>query len=87
MLLHTPPDWNVAHVPMRGIEAVTVHDVLGLSRPPADAAPAPSRLELKRRLAGAESQIAVQAGAPIAFALPEPLDEEHLEPLGALLPR
>ena len=86
VLLHTPPDWNVAHVPMRGIEAVTVHDVLGLSRPPADAPPAPSRLELKRRLAGAESQIAVHVGAPIAFTLPEQLEEDHLEPLGALVP-
>lgn len=86
VLLHTPPDWNVAHVPMRSIEAITVHDVLGLSRPPADAPPAPSRLELKRRLTGAESQIAVQVGAPIAFTLPELLEEEHLEPLGALLP-
>jgi hypothetical protein len=86
VLLHTPPEWNVAHVPMTHIEAVTVHDVLGLSRPPADAPPAPSRLELKRRLAGAESQIAVQVGAPIVFTLPDPLDEAHLEPLGALLP-
>jgi hypothetical protein len=86
VLLHVPPDWNVAHVPMKGIEAVTVHDVLGLSRPPADAAPAPSRLELKRRLAGAESSITVQVGAPIVFTLPEALEEEHLEPLGALLP-
>src|SRR5437868_2360828 len=65
VLLHTPPEWNVAHVPLKGIEAVTVHDVLGLSRPPSDAAPAPSRLELKRRLIGAESAIAVHIGAPI----------------------
>ncbi len=86
VLLHTPPEWNVAHVPMKSIEAVTIHDVLGLSRPPADAPPAPSRLELRRRLAGAESAIAVQVGAPIAFTLPEQLDEQDLEPLGALLP-
>lgn len=85
VLLHTPPEWNVAHVPMTSIEAVTVHDVLGLSRPPADAPPAPSRLELRRRIAGAESQIAVQVGAPITFGLPEQLDESDLEPLGALL--
>ncbi len=85
VLLHTPPDWNVAHVPMKGIEAVTVHDVVGLSRPPADAPPAPSRLELKRRLAGAESHLQVQVGAPISFTLPETLEEGDLEPLGALV--
>jgi hypothetical protein len=86
VLLHTPPEWNVAHVPMGSLEAVTVHDVLGLSRPPADAPPAPSRLELRRRLAGAEAQLAVQVGAPIVFTLPEALEEVDLEPLGALVP-
>ncbi|MBK7860853.1 MAG: hypothetical protein IPJ65_20070 [Archangiaceae bacterium] len=86
VLLHTPPEWNVAHVPVRHIEAVTVHDVLGLSRPPADSLPAPSHVELKRRVAGAESQLAVQVGAPILFLLPDPLGEDSLEPLGALLP-
>jgi hypothetical protein len=86
VLLHTPPEWNVAHVSMAHIEAVTVHDVLGLSRPPGDSPPAPSRLELKRRLAGAESSLAVQIGAPISIGLPEELEEDHLEPLGALLP-
>jgi hypothetical protein len=86
VLLHTPPEWNVAHVPMAAIEAVTVHDVLDLSRPPSDAAPAPSRLELRRRLAGAESTLSVQTGAPMPFTLPEPLDEDHLEALGALVP-
>jgi hypothetical protein len=85
VLLHTPPDWNVAHVGMKGIEAVTVHDVVGLTRPPADAPPAPSRLELKRRIAGAEASIAVQVGAPIVVALPEALDDEQLEPIGSLL--
>jgi len=86
VLLHTPPEWNVAHVPLSSIEAVTVHDVLGLSRPPADAPPAPSRLELRRRLTGAESALAVQAGAPVTYTLPEQLDEADLEPLGALVP-
>src|SRR6185436_861637 len=83
VLLHTPPDWNVAHVPMKGIEAITVHDVVGLTRPPADAPPAPSRLELKRRVAGAEASIAVTVGAPIVITLPEALDEPQLEPIGA----
>ncbi len=87
--LHLPgggrtPEYDVAHVPVDSVEAVTVHDVPSLDRPPDSAAPPPGNLELRRRVAAWETSLHTQLGALISLDLPE-LHDADVEPLDALL--
>ncbi len=91
LLLHDPGDdrnsvsFNVVHLPLASIEAVVIHDALELDQPPRDAPPAPSPLELKRRAAALAESLGQRLGLPFEVLLPTPLEEDQLEPLGALL--
>jgi hypothetical protein len=88
VLLHAPgsdgraPDYDALYAPVSAIEAVTVHDVPRLSTAPADAGPAPSRLEVRRRIKELAEALSGALGAPIACTLGDEVPEG--EPMRAV---
>jgi hypothetical protein len=88
VLLHAPggdgraPDYDALYAPVSAIEAVTVHDVPRLSTAPADAGPAPSRLEVRRRIKELADALSTAMGTTIACALGDDVPEG--EPMRAV---
>jgi hypothetical protein len=78
----TEPD--ALFVRLEAIDAITVHELAGLSQPPRGAPPPPTKLELRRKLAERQSSLAAALGTPLELEVewdklpPEP------EALGAL---
>ena len=89
VLLHTPgtdprrTEDDVAYAGASSIESVTVHDAPGL----APKLPAPSKLQLSRRLHTVQEQLAQRTGASpvVEIEWPANLEEEGLRALGSLL--
>lgn len=82
---HLPSELDVAHLPWSAIDAVTVHDVGSLARPPdALIRSVSSKEELLRRAANVTEAVAQKVGTPIPIVF-DGLSEENLEPLGWLL--
>ncbi len=89
VLIHLPgggrtPEFDVAHVPLDSVEAVVVHDVVSLDRPPDSAPSPPGKLELRRRLTAWETSFHTQLGTLIPIDLPE-LHDADVEPLDSLM--
>jgi hypothetical protein len=82
---HLPEALDVAHVPWGSIEALTVHDVSSLGRPP-ESVPisSASRAELERKAANVTEALAQKVGTPIDIKLELTGDDEN-EPLAWLL--
>jgi hypothetical protein len=77
-----PAQVDVLHLSWAALDAVTVHDLATLDKPPEALAASPTRAQLERRAADVTEALAQKVGTPIAFVLEA---TEHLEPLDWLL--
>jgi hypothetical protein len=81
VLMHAPgndgraPDYDAVYAPVSAVEAVTVHDVPRLATAPADAGPAPSRLEVRRRIKELEAALSAALGTQIPCTLGDDVPE------------
>lgn len=76
---------DVAHVPGASVEAVVVHDLVALDRPPEHGAGAPTRDDVHRHLLAAQETLAAAVGTPLEIELALTDADDDLEPLDWLL--
>lgn len=75
-------------VRLDSVDAITVHELPALFKPPPDAPPPPTKLELKRQLAERQSALAAALGTPLELEVawdslpPEPEALSALDTLG-----
>ncbi len=77
-----PAQVDVLHLAWPALDALTVHDLGTLDKPPETLAASPTRAQLERHAADVTEALAQKVGTPIAFVL-EPA--EQVEPLDWLL--
>jgi hypothetical protein len=81
VLMHAPgsdprsPDYDAVYVPAASIEAVTVHNAPRQATSPADAGPAPSRLQVKRKVQELADGLSKALGSPVTCTLSDDVSE------------